>query len=1578
MFQHMSMRKCDVLHQSSQSQQAGDCSPGNWEKRKDTKERHQELLLERLSLGQRALRKIRWQISGSMVITGLVMALSVMTWLFIDVRLESSHRIPLTVGWAVCAIGMACFASAPLPDDTILTRLSISGVTLLCLVFASFEVFILLNQEHAMCGCWGCDASNRTTCIWFLGECGWNVLWNLVSFLGFLTTASQPNADKMQVSFWRMWSIFFRVNFAVDVLVLILNRFFIHVSSTAIIFIVGDSFGVLFSFFPELRHRLHAALHRYFKDTERTAAAVGVASLIGACDINVALKKAESQFRIIDCDMLQKHDLSDNQPSLHLFELSRPASLGSCDAFVSHSWRDDADAKWDALQSWKQAFSSRFGRSPSVWLDKACINQQDIEANLRSLPIFLSGCETLLILCGTTYLSRLWCILELFTFVHMGGKPCDIDCVLLVGPDQSDITAIGNQCKNFDASGCDCSVPADKETILNIIHTAFGTIDLFNDSVRRIMRRIVGLSADRFTMLSPGAASDASSDSSDSGSLQVRLATLVESFEIRGMQKLKFERRTSLHGDFVSWAGGRHVGPPMSPTFVALGASPRLHTFKLVWIARSICAALAADLDDEMLSLNALLMQAVGEGNYGLYELACDKKLSCFEPEAKGHLVTGLNFHKYYFDLKEQMTKVCFKRLVQSGTNTVATEEDDALPSLTWQFLIANVVLPGQSMEFHGGRHVADLSLRTGIHHSISRATSDAMSASVPLLSPGRQSSKSSSNTKHVGGVAWPGICMAVGFSALAAATKATGTRLSSYERIFLRSCFCIVLAPVAGEVPWPPLTSRYRGLLLLRGALGFVAVWSYYESIARVPLATLTLISRLHPLLSTALAGVILGEPVKPRQLIALLAAAFGTAMLVPRTEELLSSAQNSTYGYMCCVSAAFFTAAALLCVRTLSVLDEAPHHAREAFHWGNLCGSLALGLPHGFLWPNRTEMLWILATALSMQLAQLALTQVLCNPMVSAAKYFFLTIVLYGWREPMASEFAVKEGATPLAVDVVVNGRRHHIQDARRSLHRQLPGTDSGLAICIFRADAKTVLALVEEGPVDASASLEAPASWSLQVEVRLSRIGLSIIEAGRDPEELGAEKHLPFEPSSLDQLDWDTALHDYLETTPLPTSLIAAVVRGESHMDKRQKTEAEDHSGHGHSHGYGDVRRSSGRLPVTVLTGYLGAGKTTLLNYILKVQHDKKLAVIENEIGEVSIDDALVDQKQVEMAQELVLLDNGCVCCSVRGDLIASLHKIGEKYATGGAHLDGVLIELTGMADPAPVVQTFIVDPQVQRQFYVDNVVTLVDAKHAIDKLDESKGDPEKGTACAQIAFSSTVLLNKIDLVDDAHLKKVEARIKELNGAAEILRCQQSQAPMDKLFNVGAFNLERVLDEQYMDESEFRQFYKPKMDRSVSNVGIRCEGAVQMFAIQRFLDQYLGQEETAKDFLRVKAVLNIAGSDRKFVLQCVHMLRNQGFTKPWGPGEKRENKIIFIGRSMQPRRPELNEGFKACLVTKPLRFPVGTAIRAKTGAGPQDWEQGVVLAQWDECNAYRLQLRSGDQVHAPMDMDCFVMKA
>ena len=176
---------------------------------------------------------------------------------------------------------------------------------------------------------------------------------------------------------------------------------------------------------------------------------------------------------------------------------------------------------------------------------------------------------------------------------------------------------------------------------------------------------------------------------------------------------------------------------------------------------------------------------------------------------------------------------------------------------------------------------------------------------------------------------------------------------------------------------------------------------------------------------------------------------------------------------------------------------------------------------------------------------------------------------------------------------------------------------------------------------------------------------------------------------------------------------------------------------------------------------------------------------------------------------------------------------------------------------------------------------------------------------------MANQGTIRLEAIATRVEATATKVTRRIKELNGAVEIIPCQQSRAPMNRLFNVGCFNLDKVLEEQYMDEAEFMQHYRPKMDKSVSNVGVRCEGQVMMFAFQQFLDRYLDEEETAKDFLRVKAVLNIAGSDRKFVLQCVHMLRNQGFTEPWGPQEKRENRIIFIGRGMQPRRRELTEG-------------------------------------------------------------------
>jgi len=231
----------------------------------------------------------------------------------------------------------------------------------------------------------------------------------------------------------------------------------------------------------------------------------------------------------------------------------------------------------------------------------------------------------------------------------------------------------------------------------------------------------------------------------------------------------------------------------------------------------------------------------------------------------------------------------------------------------------------------------------------------------------------------------------------------------------------------------------------------------------------------------------------------------------------------------------------------------------------------------------------------------------------------------------------------------------------------------------------------------------------------------------------------------------------------------------------------------------------------------------------------------------------------------------------------------------------------------------------------------------------------------------------------------LASIEGRIKELNTTAEVIRCQNATVPVAKLFNVNAFNLSKVINEaapfngfQGSEEDFSGAWMKPKMDKSISNVGVRCPGQVNMHLFQRLLDEYLGTEEKAMDFLRVKAVLNIAGgSGDKFVVQCIHMLRNQNFMGPYKKGESRENKIIFIGRGMKARREELTQAFKACLA-QPLRFKVNDEVQARTGSGDDDYENGWVVRLWDECNPYRIRLLSGEDVQAPNDEDRFVRAA
>lgn len=323
---------------------------------------------------------------------------------------------------------------------------------------------------------------------------------------------------------------------------------------------------------------------------------------------------------------------------------------------------------------------------------------------------------------------------------------------------------------------------------------------------------------------------------------------------------------------------------------------------------------------------------------------------------------------------------------------------------------------------------------------------------------------------------------------------------------------------------------------------------------------------------------------------------------------------------------------------------------------------------------------------------------------------------------------------------------------------------------------------------------------------------------------------------------------------------------------------------------------------RLPVTVITGYLGSGKTTLINYILTANHGKRIAVIENEFGEIGIDDALV----INAEEEIFEMNNGCICCTVRGDLIrilGNLMKRKDKF-------DYILVETTGLADPAPVAQTFLVDDEIRSQLKLDAIVTVADAKFLIQHLDDEKEVGVENEAVEQIAFADRVLLNKIDLVSDEERKEVIRRIRLINANAEIIPTTMSQVDLDQVLGVGAFDLSRVLEM----EPEFLLDTEHQHDLSITSVGIDCEGKVSVQKINEWLGWLLGERGT--DIFRMKGILNMWGDDRRFVFQGVHMLFDGTPGKPWGDGEERRNRMVFIGRNLD--RQDLERRFKACIIS------------------------------------------------------------
>jgi len=317
----------------------------------------------------------------------------------------------------------------------------------------------------------------------------------------------------------------------------------------------------------------------------------------------------------------------------------------------------------------------------------------------------------------------------------------------------------------------------------------------------------------------------------------------------------------------------------------------------------------------------------------------------------------------------------------------------------------------------------------------------------------------------------------------------------------------------------------------------------------------------------------------------------------------------------------------------------------------------------------------------------------------------------------------------------------------------------------------------------------------------------------------------------------------------------------------------------------------------VPVTILTGFLGAGKTTLLNRILKEDHGKKIAVIENEFGEVGVDSEIVEKSD----EQILEMNNGCICCTVRGDLIKILGSLREKRDSGSLKFDRVIIETTGMADPGPVAQTFFTDEEIAGYYLLDSILTVVDAKHAPKQLDEFREAQE------QVGFADRILLSKTDLTQDEENQKLIKRIRKMNPRAEVKKVHFGNAPLAEILDIRGFNLNAILEL----DPDFLADASHEHHDEVESFVFRSEKPFDGTKLEQFLSGMI--QVYGPDLLRYKGVLWMKGNPRRVVFQGVHMMMGGDMGKPWGK-DKKQSIMVFIGKKL-PRDLFL-AGLEECL--------------------------------------------------------------
>ena len=343
---------------------------------------------------------------------------------------------------------------------------------------------------------------------------------------------------------------------------------------------------------------------------------------------------------------------------------------------------------------------------------------------------------------------------------------------------------------------------------------------------------------------------------------------------------------------------------------------------------------------------------------------------------------------------------------------------------------------------------------------------------------------------------------------------------------------------------------------------------------------------------------------------------------------------------------------------------------------------------------------------------------------------------------------------------------------------------------------------------------------------------------------------------------------------------------------------------------------------RIPVTVLTGYLGAGKTTLLNRILSEDHGRRYAVIVNEFGEVGIDNDLI----VNADEELFEMNNGCICCTVRGDLIRTLHGLLSKRADIEKAFDAIIVETTGLADPGPVAQTFFVDHFLQARTFLDSVTTVVDARHILLRLADSR------EAVEQIAFADQIVLNKTELVSGQELREIEARLRKLNPLSPIHRAHRANVALDKVLGRGGFDIERIVSlepdflnpahgeagharNEHCERGEHESEHHPVHDHEhysdIRSVSLTSSTPMNRTKVSRWLTGLVAEQ--GQDILRAKGIIDVKDEDRRLVFQAVHRLLEGDLQRVWKPEEPRTSRLVFIGRNLDMEA--LQAGFESC---------------------------------------------------------------